>query len=173
LVGVVASLSDAEHAELWWSRDAWQGAGARPPIAEQNIGPEPPVALNKLTAELWRAMLGEAYNCLNPARGHRGRALQWVTLPGAGRKQKEVSPHLQVKRIMWRAAPRSVDEAVAAMNSARQRLDAIYKFVAKTSCQRSARGRSGGEPDILRRSAWILVYPSSRLPVRPRSKVRN
>lgn len=78
---------------------------------------------------MWRSMLVEAYDCLDPERGHRGRAKQVVTLPGAGQKLKEVSPHLQIKRVAWRLPPASVDDAVAALARSRELLEGVYAFV--------------------------------------------
>ena len=128
LPSMVRTLADADRAELWWSRDAWQFT-ARPPIREENIGPDPPVPLDRLTADLWRTMLNEAYDCLDPARKHRGRAKQWVTFENGSRKINGVSPHLQIKRIIWRQAPTSVDAAVKALTNGRDALNAVYNFV--------------------------------------------
>jgi hypothetical protein len=133
LLDLIATLHDAEHSELWFSRDAWQGAGARPPIAEGVIGKVAPISLAELTTEKWKEILTEAYGCLDPNRSHRGRALQWVTLPKAGRREMTVSPHLQLKRVIWRTPPTSFAVALEAMQREGQHLLEIYRFVATRS----------------------------------------
>lgn len=130
LLDLIAGLSDAGRTEMWFSRDAWQGAGVRPPIKEGSIGKVAPVLLSELTPAKWKEMLDEAYDCLDPSRSPRGRAQQWVTLVRAGRREMPVSPHLQFKRVIWHAAPRSIAAALEAMRSELPNLAEIYRFVA-------------------------------------------
>ena len=100
LLSVAENLSRPSEIELWLEREAWQAA-ARLPILEYRIGPEPPVLLDSLTEELWLEMLREAFQCLDPGRGHRGRARQLVTLK-SGQAEKGVAPHLQFKLVICR-----------------------------------------------------------------------
>ena len=96
---VLRSLAPTHDVEVWLERDAWQAA-ARPPILESFIGPSGPVPGSSLTDALWHEMVGEALGCLDESRGYAGRGRQVVTLPKAGRQEKDVSPHLQVKVAM-------------------------------------------------------------------------
>jgi hypothetical protein len=116
---------------LEWSRDAWQ-ATARLPISEREIGATP-VHLSALNPDAWRTMLGEAYNCLDPNRNHRGRAKQWVTLPTKGRVEKTVSPHLHLRRVMCRRTPPSQTDAQRMMVDHREALTPIYRWMAHQS----------------------------------------
>jgi hypothetical protein len=70
----------------------------------------------------------EAYQCLDANRGHRGRAIQSVTLKN-GPAKKGVSPHLHIERVLWRGVPKSEDEADAAMEQARTFLRPLYDFI--------------------------------------------
>ena len=109
-----------------WTRDAWQAA-ARLPIAEIQLGGTP-IPLDKLDPDAWRALLLEAYGCLDPDKNHRGRAKQWVTLR-SGKVEKWVSPHLHFNWVLWRLVPRSQDEAEAVMRRGREVLEPVYQFV--------------------------------------------
>jgi hypothetical protein len=86
----------ASATEVWLERDAWQAA-ARLPISEWHIGPAPPVAVTSLSDELWLTMVREALQSLNADKDFLGRGSMEVTLAKAGRKVKDVSPHLQIK----------------------------------------------------------------------------
>ena len=122
---LVEQLSQPGDIELWLEREAWQSA-ARPPIEEYGIGCEPPVFLDKLDKELWTNMLDEAYECLDPSRGHRGRAKQTVTLSQAGTKEKDVAPHLQFKIVMREFSSGTSQKA---LKTAKEKLLPIYVFV--------------------------------------------
>ena len=125
LLWLIEHLSHPDAVELWLEREAWQAA-ARPSIRENAIGPEPPVPLSELDAETWLKILNEAYECLDPLRGHRGRARQIVTLSHAGSREKEVAPHLQFKTVMPGFSSRSMQ---VALRAARETLLPIYTFV--------------------------------------------
>ena len=72
----------------------------RPPIREKLIG-NSPLPLHALTSLEWAEMLGEAYDCLDPARGHRGRAQQKLTTTAGRRRIYNVSPHLLLRQAFW------------------------------------------------------------------------
>jgi hypothetical protein len=92
-------VGDPRRVEVIWYRDAWQVA-ARPPIREKLIG-NTPLPLHALTSLEWAEMLGEAYDCLDPARGHRGRAEQKLTTRAGRKRVYNVSPHLQLRQAFW------------------------------------------------------------------------
>ena len=92
-------VGDPRRVEVIWYRDAWQVA-ARPPIREKLIG-NSPLPLHALTSLEWAEMLGEAYDCLDPARGHRGRAQQKLTTTAGRKRIYNVSPHLQLRQAFW------------------------------------------------------------------------
>lgn len=123
--------SDAPHVRLEWSRDAWQ-ASARPPIREREIGGGP-VALRGLTADLWRRMLLEAYDCLDAERGHRGRGTQWVTLPSKGPVERTVSPHLHMSTVAWTTTPRSQPEAERMISECQVWLMKLHEWAVERS----------------------------------------
>tara|TARA_B100000029_G_scaffold492661_1_gene554191 strand:- start:2230 stop:2904 length:675 start_codon:yes stop_codon:yes gene_type:complete len=122
---LIKHLSHPSAVELWFEREAWQAA-ARPAIKESAIGPEPPVLLSELNTETWLKILTEAYECLDPLRGHRGRRKQMVTLSQAGPREKEVTPHLQFKTVLTDLSNRSID---AALEIGRNTLLPLYTFV--------------------------------------------
>ena len=105
LLDVIKSVSNPDPARVQWTRDYWQ-ATSRPPIVETHIA-QTPVRLSRLDEAAWRAALAEALDCLDPARLHRGRATQHVTLAASGRRVAgPVSPHLTVvfpalARVPW------------------------------------------------------------------------
>ncbi len=128
---LIEHLSHPDAVELWFEREAWQ-VSARPSIRENAIGPEPPVSLSRLGTETWLKMLNEAYECLDPLRGHRGRAKQIVTLSQAGLREKDVAPHLQFKTVMPGSSSRSMQ---VVLRTARETLLPIYTFVRlRVSC---------------------------------------
>jgi hypothetical protein len=96
-------VADPARIEVLWYRDAWQ-VQARPAIREKLIGGSPRL-LHTLTADEWRAMLLEAYDCLDPSRGHRGRAQQALTTSSGERRTFAVSPHLQFRQRFWPRHP--------------------------------------------------------------------
>jgi hypothetical protein len=120
------TLPDSTSLIMTWTRDAWQAA-ARLPIVEIQLGATP-ITLDRLTAETWRGILQEAYACLDASRGHRGRALQTVTLKG-GPAERYVSPHLHVHRVLWRGRAPLADEAITRMTETRTFLQPVYDFV--------------------------------------------
>ena len=133
LQALIEQLSRPGEIEIWLEREAWQ-VSARPPIAEYYIGPErPPVYLAALTTGMWLDMLAEAYNCLDPSRGHRGRARQMVTLSKAGSKEMDVAPHLQFKLVFWRGPTFSPSKMGGVLMTAREVLLPIYEFVRSKS----------------------------------------
>ena len=71
-------------------------------------------------------MLDEAYECLDPSRGHRGRAKQTVTLSQAGTKERDVAPHLQFKIVMREFSSGTSQKA---LKTAKEKLLPIYVFV--------------------------------------------
>src|SRR4051812_13250188 len=97
LFDVVPALQFPELIEVMWYRDAWQFA-ARPRIEEGHIGVSG-CRLSDITREQWRQTLAEAYECLDTAKGHRGRGRQVVTVKGR-RVEYDVSPHLQFRRVI-------------------------------------------------------------------------
>lgn len=107
LLAAAADVPEPTRVEIIWYRDAWQ-AGSRLPILERLIGGSPRL-LHTLTPDDWRAMLDEAYACLDPARGHRGRARQLVTTTAGNQKVIEVSPHVQARQAFWPRDPSSAD----------------------------------------------------------------
>lgn len=127
---VCGRLPEPSAITMNWSRDAWQAA-ARLSIAEKQIG-QTPITLNRLTADIWRTILLEAYGCLDPDKHHRGRAKQSVTLR-SGNVEKWVSPHLHLGYVVWRTPPRSQDEAEWLVRQGREALDPIYEVVRKQS----------------------------------------
>jgi hypothetical protein len=119
------SYEHAAGAEVWFSRDAWQFA-SRFDILEQHFGPEPPLKLADLSEDLWRTMLAAAYDCLNPANGHRGRARQVVTL-SSGRREMTVSPHLQVKMVVRGSV--ELDGLDGAFGAVKEKLEPVRELV--------------------------------------------
>ena len=105
LLAARADVGDAKRVEVLWFRDAWQ-VQARPPIKEKLIGGSPRL-LHVLSGDEWTAMLREAYECLDAARGHRGRAEQTVTLTTGERRTFRVSPHFQLRQAFWPRDPHS------------------------------------------------------------------
>ena len=128
LPALAMTFEHADATELWFSRDAWQ-ASSRLDI-DQHFGPAPPVCLNGLTAAMWQEMLAEAYECLDPSKGHRGRARQYVTL-STGEREMAVSPHLKIKHVVRRSVDlRGLDEALA---SAKAKLQPVRELIQRQS----------------------------------------
>jgi hypothetical protein len=99
LPDAASAVDDPRSVQVIWYRDAWQ-LSARPPIREKLIGASP-MPLHALSKEEWTRMLTEAYDCLDPARGHRGRAQQRLTTTSGKRRVYSVSPHLQLRQAFW------------------------------------------------------------------------
>ncbi len=119
----------ASVTEVWLERDAWQAA-ARLPISEWHIGPEPPVAATSLSDDLWLAMVCEALGSLNADKDFLARGSMEVTLAKAGRKVKDVSPHLQIK------VPFHAHELTAsALKTAAVSLDPVRTWMRRSSGQ--------------------------------------
>lgn len=115
---VTGCVGDPTRVEIIWYRDAWQVV-ARLPIMERLIGGSPRL-LHTLTPMAWRAMLEEAYECLDASRRHRGRAEQVVTTTAGNRRALSVSPHFQARQAFWPRDPftpggwrASLDETMA------------------------------------------------------------
>jgi hypothetical protein len=130
LPDLCSKLPDAAMIMTSWNRDAWQAA-ARLPIAEIQLG-DTPTTLDRLDPEKWRAILLDAYGCLDRERNHRGRAKQTVTLK-SGKVEKWVSPRLHFSWVLWRSVPRSQDEAEALVRRGREVLLPIYSLVSERS----------------------------------------
>ena len=126
LFDAVAAVERASAVEVLWYRDAWQVV-ARPPIAEKLIGGSPRLA-HTLEADAWRAMLLDAYACLDERRGHRGRARQKVTMTNGTMRTLEVSPHLQFRQAFWPRNPGSIDGWRAALDEAMANLRPLHGF---------------------------------------------
>ena len=110
------------------TRDAWQ-ANVRPLIKEKIIGGKK-IPLNSLTNELWEKMLTEAYACLDENKNHRTRAKQKVNLVGKGEKLMEVSPHLNIYKVMYdNYTPRNFNEALNLIQECYKSLLDIYEVV--------------------------------------------
>lgn len=125
-------VADAASVQVLWLRDAWQVA-ARPPVREKLIPPSP-VPLHALSDDTWIAMLREAYDCLDPARRHRARAQQRLTLSNGRRKVFSVSPHLLLRQPFWPKDPQrpqgwraSLDEAMSNLRPLHDLLTALAR----------------------------------------------
>ena len=87
----------------------------------------------KLTEAIWRAMLSEAYDCLDADKDHRGRAKQLVTLEHSGESEMYVSPHLNIHTHVWSSIPIKKQDAVSMLKGAFNCLTPIHNFVEKQS----------------------------------------
>lgn len=132
ILAAAATVQQPEVIEAIWYRDAWQVV-ARPPILEKLIGGSPRL-LHTLDDATWRAMLIEAYACLDEARGHRARARQTVTMTTGANRTLEVSPHLQFRQAFWPRNPGAVDGWRAALDEAMSNLRPLH-----TAARRQAR----------------------------------
>jgi hypothetical protein len=113
--------------EVIWYRDAWQVA-ARPPIKEKLIAGSPRL-LHGLTAEDWQAMLREAYECLDPSRGRRGRARQTLTISSGRRRAFSVSPHFQLRQAFWPREPGTRNGWRASLDQAMTNLRPLHRWL--------------------------------------------
>ena len=124
-------VEDPRRVEVLWYRDAWQ-VQAKPPIREKLIGGSPQL-LHLLTADGWEAMLREAYECLDPDRGRRGRARQTVTATTGVRRSYQVSPHFQARQAFWPRTPGSRAGWRESLDAAMHNLRPIHEAVARQS----------------------------------------
>jgi hypothetical protein len=127
LFEAIAQVAHPSAVEALWERDAWQVV-ARPPILEKPIGGSPRL-LHTLTPSEWTAMLREAYDCLDPTRGRRGRARQEVTLTTGVRRVFDVSPHFQLRQAFWPRDPSSGDGWLPALDETMANLRPLHAFV--------------------------------------------
>lgn len=136
LPGVLRQSAGADRLEVWLERDCWQAA-ARLPISESFIGPEPPLAVSRLSDPYWADMIARALECLDASRAHRGRGRQEVTLLRSGKVEKDVSPHLQVKYVLP-----SASVSIVALETAALALEPVYAYIrARCNDERIAAGR--------------------------------
>ncbi len=131
LLSARREVAHPQRIEVLWYRDAWQ-VQARPPIKEKFIGGSPRL-LHVLTAEMWEAMLREAYDCLDADRKHRGRATQVVTTSTGARRTYEVSPHLQIRQSFWPRAPNARAGWREALDGAMSNLRPLHDVLARQS----------------------------------------
>ena len=129
LLSAARDVRHPQRIEVLWYRDAWQ-VQARPPIKEKFIGGSPRL-LHVLTADAWEAMLREAYECLDPNRGRRGRNTQVVTTSTGARRTYEVSPHLQIRQAFWPRTPGSRAGWRDALDAAMTNLRSVHDVVAR------------------------------------------
>lgn len=129
LFDVVRQLSAPELVEMIFHRDAWRFA-SRPQIEERHIGLSGR-ALTQIDASGWKNTLQEAYDCLDPDRGHRHRGLQMVTTK-SGRVELSVSPHLQFRQRISNAAE-AQREWPPLLRRAKNALQPLYDYV-KEQC---------------------------------------
>ncbi|QFU75919.1 hypothetical protein EY643_09735 [Halioglobus maricola] len=121
-------ISAADLITVHLTRDAWQAA-ARPQIKEKQIGVSGK-ALAALAEQEWRAMVDEALECLDAAQGFLARGKQEVTLEKSGELvERETSPHLTFRTLIWDSPPTSMEEAMACIEAAQQRLRPVYDWV--------------------------------------------
>jgi hypothetical protein len=106
-----------------WTKDVW--AGPRPRVDLQKFLD---VRLSDLSENQWRSALNTAQRCLNRTEAHRRRGRQVTTVRGVT-TEREVSPHLQVTRELWRDEPPPQADLGERMRRARIQLDPIYRMV--------------------------------------------
>jgi hypothetical protein len=119
-------VADPTRVEVFWYRDAWQVV-ARLPILERLIGGSPRLLHTIVPAE-WRAMLEEAYVCLDALRGYRGRAQQMVTTTAGNRRLISVSPHLQLRQAFWPRDPASPAGWRASLDDTMSHLRPLHRW---------------------------------------------
>ena len=124
-------VRDSKRVEVLWHRDAWQ-VQARPPIKEKWIGGSPRL-LHGVTDEIWRAMLAEAYDCLDAARARRGRARQIVTTTNGERREFPVSPHFQIRQAFWPRTPDTLSGWRASLDETMANLRPLHEVVTRQS----------------------------------------
>jgi hypothetical protein len=127
-------VPDAKHnvdeprgVDVIWYRDAWQ-LSARPPIREKLIA-NSPLPLHALSHEEWATMLAEAWDCLDPTRGHRGRAQQKLTTTSGKKRVYSVSPHLQLRQAFWPREAARLAGWKASLDETMSNLRPLHKLV--------------------------------------------
>ena len=122
------TLRENDKVRINFSRDAWQ-VTSRPPILENDIQ-HCGILASQITEIIWKEMLNEAIDCLDPMRDRRGRSKQMVTLKSTGvRKEMEVSPHLGFATDAWLVKPENLESARYMLQEAFSRLEPLYDFV--------------------------------------------
>lgn len=129
LFEVVRQVTAPDSIQMIFHRDAWRFA-SRPAIEERHIGLSER-ALTEIDAEGWKRTLQEAYECLDPDRGHRHRGRQMVTTK-SGRVELSVSPHLQFRQQISDAAE-GQREWVPRLRRAKEALQPLYDYVKEQS----------------------------------------
>lgn len=129
LFDVVRQLAAPESIQMIFHRDAWRFA-SRPAIEERHIGLSGRT-LMEIDPEGWKRTLQEAYDCLDPERGHRHRGRQVVTTK-SGRVELSVSPHLQFRQRISAAAEGQRDWANP-LRQAKNALQPVHEYVKEQS----------------------------------------
>jgi len=129
LFDVARQLAVPGSIQMIFHRDAWRFA-SRPAIEEKHIGLSGR-ALTEIDPEGWKRTLQEAYECLDPNRGHRHRGRQMVTTK-SGRVELSVSPHLQFRQRIADAAEEQHDW-MPRLRRAQEALQPLYTFVKEQS----------------------------------------
>jgi hypothetical protein len=131
------NAEDAGRIQLTLARDAWQGS-SRYDIVEHLIGGRRHL-LSEIDAQLWRQMLIQAKDCLDPSRQFRARATQTVTVLDTGEKRLAappmggVSPHLVINTPVKAEPGWNDDRLDAAVDEAITRLRPVYEWVSRTA----------------------------------------
>ena len=134
LLGARADVDVPSHIQVFWYRDAWQVV-ARPPILEKLIGGSPRL-LHTLAAPDWKAMLEEAYGCLDALRGYRGRGQQVVTTTAGNKLRLRVSPHFQLRQPFWPRDPATSAGWRAGLDETMANLRPLHRLVADQAGKR-------------------------------------
>lgn len=124
LFSITKEVEDPAVVQAIWFRDAWQ-VSLRPVIAEKHIG----VSRQRITdisPADWRATLLEALECLDASKAYRGRGRQFVSTERHGRKEYDVSPHLQFRQQIHFSRASGWAPSLAA---ARKNLDPLHRWV--------------------------------------------
>lgn len=122
-------VEGSEGIYIRFKRDAWQAA-SRPEILETYLGGGE-FSLSAMNADLWKATLTEALDCLDATKQYRGRSEQLITLanqPERGKIPKAVSPHLK----LWTPIGLSGD-IEANLRKGFAKLKPVYEWVALKS----------------------------------------
>jgi hypothetical protein len=129
LFDVVQQLVAPQSIQMIFQRDAWRFA-SRPAIEERHIGLSGR-AVTEIRADGWKRTLQEAYECLDPHRGHRHRGRQTVTTK-SGRVELSVSPHLQFRQRISDVANEQPEWA-SRLRRAKEALQPLYDYVKEQS----------------------------------------
>ena len=124
-------LDDQPPILVRFTRDAWQ-VTSRPRISEKYIGGRV-YPISEIDSRRWHSLLGEALDCLNEAKGYRGRATQEITLAhqpknGSRIRSMEVSPHLTI----WTPLDLSGD-VMADLKAGVKRLEPVHEWISRAS----------------------------------------